>query len=136
MTLKHNTYRLAKNLRFRIDDSGKIRAQVSQSNGEFIVSLETLALCALIERGDANLASGLKAYVQDTLQHLPQAGEIQSLIEDMAESGVLAGGQAHREDGFADDWMYFKAGAYNQNNTGADDDFAEATFYSLEVEHD
>lgn len=40
------------------------------------------------------------------------------------------------ESGFADDWMYFKAGAYNQNNTGADDDFAEATFFSLEVEHD
>ncbi len=40
------------------------------------------------------------------------------------------------ESGFADDWMYFKAGAYNQNNTGADDDYAQATFFSLEVEHD
>ena len=34
-----------------------------------------------------------------------------------------------------DERMYFKAGAYNQNNTGDDDDFAQATFYVLEVAH-
>ena len=38
----------------------------------------------------------------------------------------------------ADDFMYFKAGAYNQNNTdngGVATDFAQATFYALEVDH-
>jgi hypothetical protein len=35
----------------------------------------------------------------------------------------------------ADDFMYFKAGAYNQNNTGTGSDFAQATFYALEVDH-
>lgn len=38
----------------------------------------------------------------------------------------------------ADDFMYFKAGAYNQNNTddgGVGTDFAQATFYALEVDH-
>ncbi|MFK8014644.1 MAG: polysaccharide lyase family 7 protein [Gammaproteobacteria bacterium] len=35
-----------------------------------------------------------------------------------------------------DEWMYFKAGAYTQNNTGDDTDFDEVTFYELEYSHD
>jgi poly(beta-D-mannuronate) lyase len=38
--------------------------------------------------------------------------------------------------GFEDDWMYFKAGVYNQNNTGSSGDYAQATFYALSNEHD
>ena len=33
-------------------------------------------------------------------------------------------------------YMYFKAGVYNQNNTGDPDDYAQATFYELENSHD
>ena len=36
----------------------------------------------------------------------------------------------------SDQYMYFKAGAYTQNNTGDPDDFDEVTFYSLETSHD
>jgi hypothetical protein len=36
----------------------------------------------------------------------------------------------------ANDYMYFKAGVYNQNDTGEADDFAQATFYELETSHD
>ncbi len=36
----------------------------------------------------------------------------------------------------ADDYMYFKAGVYNQNNTGDGDDYVQATFYALDVTHD
>ena len=35
----------------------------------------------------------------------------------------------------AKDFMYFKAGVYNQNDTGEADDFAQATFYELEASH-
>ena len=38
----------------------------------------------------------------------------------------------------ADDYVYFKAGLYNQNNTedgGLGSDFAQVTFYALEVDH-
>ncbi|AFU99264.1 polysaccharide lyase family 7 protein [Simiduia agarivorans] len=35
----------------------------------------------------------------------------------------------------SDDYMYFKAGVYNQNNTGNADDFVQATFYRLETSH-
>jgi len=37
--------------------------------------------------------------------------------------------------GFADDWMYFKAGNYNQNNAGDDDEYAQVSFYALDVKH-
>ncbi len=35
----------------------------------------------------------------------------------------------------ADDYMYFKAGVYNQNNSGDPDDYVQATFYELNVNH-
>ncbi len=37
---------------------------------------------------------------------------------------------------YSGDWMYFKAGAYNQNNTGDADDFVKVTFFDLRVSHD
>lgn len=44
---------------------------------------------------------------------------------NMSNSGYDVGGQ----------YMYFKAGVYNQNNSGADDDYVQATFYALEKSH-
>lgn len=35
----------------------------------------------------------------------------------------------------ADDYMYFKAGAYNQNNSDDLEDFVQVTFYELEASH-
>ena len=35
-----------------------------------------------------------------------------------------------------EEWMYFKAGAYTQNNTGDPTDFDQVTFYELENSHD
>ena len=42
------------------------------------------------------------------------------------------------ESGYNQDTMYqyFKAGVYNQNKTGEDDDYVQATFYSLTKSHD
>ena len=37
--------------------------------------------------------------------------------------------------GFADDWMYFKAGNYNQNNAGDPDEYAQVAFFALDVTH-
>lgn len=44
---------------------------------------------------------------------------------DMSNSGYDQGGQ----------YMYFKAGVYNQNNTGNATDYAQATFYKIENKH-
>ncbi|MHA2938842.1 polysaccharide lyase family 7 protein [Vibrio sp. RC27] len=46
-------------------------------------------------------------------------------VVDMSESGYDQGGR----------YMYFKAGVYNQNNTGDPDDYVQATFYKLEKSH-
>ena len=35
----------------------------------------------------------------------------------------------------ANEYMYFKAGVYNQNNTGNPEDYAQATFYELTATH-
>lgn len=35
-----------------------------------------------------------------------------------------------------DDYMYFKAGVYNQNKTGDPTDYVQATFYKLDTSHD
>jgi len=47
-------------------------------------------------------------------------------VVDMSESKYDAGGQ----------YMYFKAGVYNQNKTGKADERATATFYELKVTHE
>ncbi len=39
------------------------------------------------------------------------------------------------DSGFADDWMYFKAGNYNQNNSGDEGDYAQVSFFELNVTH-
>lgn len=45
---------------------------------------------------------------------------------DMSESGYSKPNQ----------YMYFKAGVYNQNNGGASGDYTQATFYHIENKHD
>lgn len=37
--------------------------------------------------------------------------------------------------GFADDYMYFKAGVYNQNNTGDVGDYCQVSFFALSTSH-
>jgi hypothetical protein len=44
---------------------------------------------------------------------------------NMVNSGFNLGGQ----------YMYFKAGVYNQNNSGDSADYVQATFYTLEKSH-
>ena len=37
--------------------------------------------------------------------------------------------------GYEDDWMYFKAGAYNQNNSGNAGEYVQVSFFELNVSH-
>ena len=55
-----------------------------------------------------------------------RAGKANVIQEvDMSDSGYKKN----------DQYMYFKAGVYNQNNTGEPTDFVQATFYQLENTH-
>ncbi|MGB2079108.1 MAG: polysaccharide lyase family 7 protein [Vibrio sp.] len=44
---------------------------------------------------------------------------------DMSKSGYDQGGQ----------YLYFKAGVYNQNKSGSPEDYAQATFYKVSTQH-
>ena len=58
---------------------------------------------------------------------LDEQGETIAHVDiDMSKSGY----------DIANDYMYFKAGVYNQNNTGDPQDYVQATFYELEASHD
>jgi hypothetical protein len=39
------------------------------------------------------------------------------------------------EAGYNDEYLYYKAGVYNQNNTGDSSDYVQATFYGLTHTH-
>lgn len=39
------------------------------------------------------------------------------------------------DDGYNQDWFYFKAGLYNQNNAGDENEYAQVSFYYLEARH-
>lgn len=61
------------------------------------------------------------------------------LLVTIVQDGALKAEQTIdiSESGYdvAGDFMYFKAGVYNQNDTGEPDDFAQTTFYELEASH-
>lgn len=50
---------------------------------------------------------------------------------DLTETLDMSGSGYHLDDKY----QYFKAGVYNQNNTGDADDYVQATFYHLEQSH-
>lgn len=54
-----------------------------------------------------------------------QSGESYVQVVDMSNSGYDVGGQ----------YMYFKAGVYNQNNSGDLHDYVQATFYKIDNQH-
>ena len=60
-----------------------------------------------------------------TVTIVRSSGERVSKRHDMSKSGFDEGGQ----------YMYFKAGVYNQNNSGRDNDYVQATFYEIETSH-
>ncbi len=55
-------------------------------------------------------------------------------VVDMSDSGY--DGYYDKDGVETEDYMYFKAGVYNQNSTGDDSDYVQATFYYLSHEHD
>jgi len=67
---------------------------------------------------------------------------VEVIIRDGDRNGpVVARGSVNMDDEDSnydrdDEWMYFKAGAYTQNNTGSNSDFDEVAIYRLDNDHD
>lgn len=51
------------------------------------------------------------------------------------ENGLSVSESLTMESEYSADWMYFKAGVYNQNNGGDSGDYVQATFYDLQHSH-
>lgn len=103
---------VAKGLKFRIDKSGSLRAAVSQSSGEFELSLEIIQLLALIQKQTKThlLSQRLKSEMRQVAAQLPEQIEIIQLVEDLKQAQCLIGASPGEleggvQDGFADDWI-------------------------------
>lgn len=103
---------VAKGLRFRIDDTGSLRASVSQSSGEFELSLEIIQLLALIQKrtNTPALAQRLRSELKAVCAQLPEQPEITQLINDLKQAQCLTELGASEnstgiQDGFGDAWI-------------------------------
>ena len=71
------------------------------------------------------------AIIEVIIRRGDRDGEIIGELEiDM--NNIIPGGSGYD---VLDEWMYFKAGAYTQNNTGNRNDFDQVRFYRLENSH-
>ncbi len=103
--------RVARGLRLRISDNGKLLASVSKSSGDFEMTLDVLELLKLLSRvqGDAKrLSQELKRSIDGVAKNLPPQEEIEGLLFDLQDAGVVVGGETQEggiQDGFGDPWI-------------------------------
>ena len=92
---------------------------------------------------DANPANGIALDEIFSYEILQQGARIDVVVRRGDSTGPIIGhnyvDMQQQNSGYdvpPDEWMYFKAGAYTQNNTGDETDFDQVTFYELENSHD
>lgn len=103
--------RVARSLKVRIDESGRLRAAISKSSGEFFLTTEVLELLRLVAAGTTRkaLRKALQESFSQTLKALPDEHELGHLIEDLRSAGVVLGSTPGvgdmQSDGFGDPWV-------------------------------
>jgi len=91
---------------------------------------------------DANPDNGIALNEIFSYEITQQDARIDVIVRRGDSSGPIIGhnfvDMRQQNSGYdvPDEWMYFKAGAYTQNNTGNGTDFDQVTFYDLENSHD
>jgi poly(beta-D-mannuronate) lyase len=91
---------------------------------------------------DANPANGIALGEIFSYEITQQDARIDVIVRRGDSSGPIIGhnyvDMQQQNSGYdvPEEWMYFKAGAYTQNNTGNETDFDQVTFYELEASHD
>jgi len=56
-------------------------------------------------------------------------------VSVIKQDGTVFSRTITMESDYNNDWMYFKAGVYNQNNTGSQNDYVQATFFESSHTH-
>ena len=91
---------------------------------------------------DANPANGIALDEIFSYEITQQDARIDVIVRRGDRTGPIIGhnyvDMRQRNSGYdvPEEWMFFKAGAYTQNNTGNGTDFDQVTFYELEASHD
>ena len=91
---------------------------------------------------DANPENGIALDEIFSYEITQQDARIDVVVRRGDSTGPIIGhnyvDMQQRNSGYdvPEEWMYFKAGAYTQNNTGNETDFDQVTFYELEASHD
>ena len=91
---------------------------------------------------DANLENGIALDEIFSYEIRQQDARIDVIVRRGDSAGPIIGhnyvDMQQRNSGYdvPEEWMYFKAGAYTQNNTGDGTDYDQITFYELENSHD
>ncbi len=92
--------------------------------------------------GDANPENGIALDELFSYEITQQDARVDVIVRRGDSAGPIIGhnyvDMQQQNSGYdvPDEWMYFKAGAYTQNNTGNGTDFDQVTFYELENSHD
>ena len=91
---------------------------------------------------DANLENGIALDEIFSYEIRQKDARIDVIVRRGDSAGPIIGhnyvDMQQRNSGYdvPEEWMYFKAGAYTQNNTGDGTDYDQITFYELENSHD
>ncbi len=91
---------------------------------------------------DENPANGIALDEIFSYEITQRGARIDVIVRRGDQSGPIIGhnfvDMVEQNSGYdvPEEWMYFKAGAYTQNNSGDETDFDQVTFYELEVSHD
>ena len=103
--------RVSRSLRLRVSDKGDLLASLSKSSGEFGVSLDLVQMLRLLPQfqdDSKRMASELKRSMDAHTKNLPPQQEIESLLEELQEAGVIVGAKDNEggiQDGFGDPWI-------------------------------
>jgi len=90
----------------------------------------------------SNPSDGIELGQLFSYEIINQGAVIEVIIRNGDRDGPIIGRESFNmntiNSGYdrSDEWMYFKAGAYTQNNSGNADDFDLVTFYRLDNRHD
>jgi len=103
--------------------------------------LDDFNLVGSSSNNTSNPSNGIALGQLFSYEIIQSGAKIEVIIRDGDSNGPIIGrdsiDMAKENSGYNrdDEWMYFKAGAYTQNNSGDSSDFDEVAFYKLSNTH-
>ena len=118
---------------------GSIYFSHQRRNGS---DIDDINLIGSERSSQSNPANGFELGELFSYEIVNEGNIVEVIIRDGDRNGpIVARGSVNMDSEDSnydrdDEWMYFKAGAYTQNNTGNNNDFDEVAIYRLDNDHD